>query len=137
MLTSITTLHCARGTWAFVEINGGAVQPANLLVVLPDPQPHRLQLRYGFRTLPEFRGRAPVFLSPHRGSAAASLAGGRSARARPACRCRRCRHCILTAALSFSSTASLTVRVFECYCAAASVSVLSSLALLTIGSWEM
>lgn len=96
-------------------------QLAHLLVVLSDPQPHRLQLGYRLWAFPEFRGRAAVFLSSHH-SPTADQAGSRSAWARSACRCRRRRHLrVLFAAFSFCSAASLTVQVFEWYCAGANV----------------
>lgn len=92
-LARTAALHCGSATRAIIEINGNPAQLAHLLVVLSDPQPHRLELGYRLWAFPEFSGRAAVLLSSHCGPAA-DWAGGRSARARSASRCRRRRHCV-------------------------------------------
>lgn len=87
---------------------------AHLLVVLPDPQPHRLQLAHGFRAFPELPRRSSVFLASRRAPAARG-ARSRPARARPARRVRRRRHC-----LCFVVSLQLARRGgFEWHCACA------------------
>lgn len=60
--------------------SAAAAAAAHLLVVLPDPQPHRLQLRHRVRVLPELGGRTAVLLAGHSGPAAGRPAAAAAAR---------------------------------------------------------